>query len=344
MRKILFRMLLMCCVPASAAAQPLPDAAWLDSVLDAAGQRPFNGVALLRSGGAPPVLRVRGYADPLRLRPMPAQQHFVIGSVSKQITAVLILRLADAGLLDLHAPARRCDPALPAWADSVTAHQLLTHTAGVQGYGQPLAFPPGSRFAYSGLGYEVLGRMAEQAGGRSYARQAEDLFRICGMRRSAYPSRAVRRRVRGYVRQADGTPVREPVPASPAYVPAGLLVSTAGDLLRWNEALHGGSLLSRSSYQLMTQAHAARGHFLWGEVGYGYGIQRLGGEPPAELGHSGYVPGFITLNAYYPASQTSLILLENLDWADEALVMAFSEERRILGALRARLGMPPAAE
>lgn len=149
-----------------------------------------------------------GYADTASRRVVQPDDLFRIASVSKPITAVAALRLADAGLLDLAAPAfallptlgpppgQSPDPRLPA----ITGERLLWHAGGwdraVSGdpvfqnaqiaaalgvtapasasdvirymLGRSLDFDPGARYAYSNLGYMVLGRMIEAVTGESY--------------------------------------------------------------------------------------------------------------------------------------------------------------------------------
>ena len=110
---------------------------------------------------------------------------FQIGSTTKLWTASLVMQLVDEGCLDLDQPVRRYLPefriADESAAASITARQLLSHTAGFEGDiftdtgkgddclekyvltlgDTPQLFPPGERFSYNNAGYCVLGRLVE---------------------------------------------------------------------------------------------------------------------------------------------------------------------------------------
>jgi D-alanyl-D-alanine carboxypeptidase len=116
-------------------------------------------------------------------------------------------------------------------------------------------------------------------------------------------------------------------------VPAALLISTANDLLIWNKMLHEGDLLSKESYEQMTTPYMIQDHSLMGKVGYGYALRISEENGVKAIGHTGYVPGFISMNYYYPQTKTSLIMLENLDWNDESIQNTFCFEMGVKGVL-----------
>ncbi|MDQ0366535.1 serine hydrolase domain-containing protein [Catenuloplanes indicus] len=103
--------------------------------------------------------------------PMRPDSVFDLASITKVFTAVLTLRLADAGTLDLDAPLTRFLPEFP--APGVTAAMLLTHTGGMpvspsspRGFlTTPPVAAPGTVFRYSGVGPMVLGRLIEKQTG-----------------------------------------------------------------------------------------------------------------------------------------------------------------------------------
>jgi CubicO group peptidase (beta-lactamase class C family) len=122
-----------------------------------------------------------------------ARSVFPIMSVTKPYTAAMVMQLARTGRIKLDDRIGQYLPDLPAWRDSVTIRQLLTHTGGVVSIDNlpgwrrwkdsvrtnaaslarianlPLGFPPGSRYAYSNSGYIVLGTLIERVEGRPYA-------------------------------------------------------------------------------------------------------------------------------------------------------------------------------
>lgn len=100
------------------------------------------------------------------------------------------------------------------------------------------------------------------------------------------------------------------------YVAAGAFISTVHDLTLWNSALHGGKLQADSGYQLMMtkQPNTSRKHPIFGKTDYGYGVTIDTKTPHLQLGLTGFVPGFASLNYYFPESETSLVILSNLAW------------------------------
>lgn len=128
-----------------------------------------------------------GLADVSTGRAMGPNTRFYLGSVSKVLTSLLVLRLRDAGKLDLEAKAQRWVLGLDG---RVRVHHLLSHSAGLPREGpgeywfngrfpetgallkfaaQPLDFAPGSRARYSSVGYALLGHIASRVHGGSFA-------------------------------------------------------------------------------------------------------------------------------------------------------------------------------
>ncbi len=313
----------------------------IDSLIKSEGKSPtgFNGVVLVAHKDAILYANTNGMASVKQQTKFTKTTQFVIGSLSKQITAVLILQEVDKHRLKLDAPIKTYLPELTQpWASVVTTHQLLNHTSGIVALDTALATPAGTTFAYSGLGYALLGRIIASVSGKSYASQVTALFKRCGMLHSTDPSlKNMPDLAEAYIREKDGT-IREEIKTfETAYIPAGSLISCIGDLQQWNKLLHGGKLLSKVSYQKMTTASSKRNHPIWGNVGYGYGIQLDKNDGLLEFGHSGYSSGFVSINFYYPASQTSVIVLENFDRLDDDFKKTFSYEEFIRDVYRKSL-------
>ena len=126
-----------------------------------------------------------GYADMAARRPVTPDTLFDIASIGKWFTAVALLQQCEAGHLDLHAPVSAYLPwfGLRSRFAPVTAHHLLSHTAGLAAayaetpgsrYDAVLrdveaAYAPGAHFHYSNTGYKVLGFLLEAVCGRSRA-------------------------------------------------------------------------------------------------------------------------------------------------------------------------------
>lgn len=195
----------------------VPELASFDQVLTALMGRwgiPGGAIAVVKDGRLV-LARGYGYSDAQAKEPVAPDALFRIASVSKPITAVAALRLAEQGRLDLDAKAFALLPDLtpPAGATvdarlgTITVRQLLSHVGGwdrdrsgdpmfrstqiadalgttppagaeaVIRYmrGRPLDFSPGERYVYSNFGYAVLGRVIEQASGQSYGAYVTDV-------------------------------------------------------------------------------------------------------------------------------------------------------------------------
>lgn len=199
----------------------------------------------------------------------PADAVMRAGSIGKWLTAVLALRLAARGRIDLDAAvAEHWPDAVPQTPTAVplTVRHLLGHRGGVVRFsplgslydpGSPtlaataaslgrtsLLGTPGDQFVYSNAGYALVGALLERATGDAFAELASrELFAPVGMPQSCFgpsPAGSVRGRIWTY----DGRPIREPAGASGS-LPALDLHSSADDLARFGAALLDGSLLGQ---------------------------------------------------------------------------------------------------
>jgi D-alanyl-D-alanine carboxypeptidase len=305
----------------------------IDSLITAPTSKPFNGVILIAQGPKIVYAKTQGHAQdkiPLKLN-----DQFVIGSISKQIAAVMVLHEFDKGHLQLHVPIRQYLPELKAkWADSVTIHQLLTHTHGITKLDVPLAFEAGTQYAYSQIGYQLLSDIIERTSGKSFSTLSSELFKKCKMTQTFHPAiKHYKNLVKG---NEDGKQISEKESLE-NYVAAGSFISTASDLLLWNNALHNGHLLKASSYQLMMtkQKNAVRQHPIFGITAYGYGITVSNKDNILQVGQTGFAPGFISMDFYFPAKKVSVILLDNMAWDTDNLMKTFYYHLEILKILKA---------
>jgi D-alanyl-D-alanine carboxypeptidase len=287
-------------------------------------------VAISR-GGEMLVQRAWGMADVAANRPATAANSYKIGSVSKQFTAVLILKQVERGRLALgDSIGRYLTTGLrPEWR-SLTIEQLLNHTSGLpndlQRDGNPedavstdtmiawaardtMAFAPGTRMAYSNVGYVLLGALVERLYEKPFgAALQEEIARPLGLRTLRWcvaPKDSTA--TTGYL--YDGPGKLQPAPfAHPSKsLGAGGLCATAGDLAAWNRALHGGRVLSPASYAAMTTPRGAA-------RGYGFGLQFSTQPPPwgaRIIYHVGGTVGFSAQNAWFPAESLSVTVLYN---------------------------------
>ncbi len=190
---------------------------------------------------------------------MTPQTPFYLGSVSKSFTALAIMQLAEAGKIDLDAPAQRYLPwfrlADPTASQQITVRQLLDHTSGIPNYAGEVAFVsqssrsmeallraqagvrpagrPGERFEYSNLNYVALGAIVEAASGQPYADYvAQHIFAPLDMVHSYAAPEQATGVATGY-QYFFGFPRPRPSPDIPATVPAGRLISSAEDMCHY---------------------------------------------------------------------------------------------------------------
>lgn len=303
---------------------------------DPAATRPFSGVAVVAEGDDVVYSHASGYADRGRSVPLTVESRFVVGSVAKQVTAALVLQQVERGTLDLDAPAAGYLPPGGAPLDArVKVRHLLAHTSGIVARDRPPATVPGSTFAYSNAGYDLLGDILERVTGETFGAAAARLFRACGMTHTAvFGAAGDPGPVAGFEEAEDGRLL--PVERAPEWEhgPSAGIVSTAGDLVRWSRCLHGGRVLSPAGYAAMTGASAARPH-RWGTLGYGFGLQLSSDDGIVEFSHGGYVPGFVATLAYYPASGRTLVVLENTSWRADDMRRAFAPHDALREVVRA---------
>ena len=197
---------------------------------------------------------------------------------NQQFTAACTLLLEERGKLKLDVPVKTYLPDAPPTWDKVTIFNLLTHTSGIPSFTEfpdysatqatpttpeklvarfrdkPLNFQPGEKWEYSNSGYALLGYLIEKASGQSYSQFVQDnVFTPLGMKDSGYDSNAMVlwHRASGYTSDG-GKIVNANYVAMSIPFSAGALYSTTEDLLRWEQGLMGGKLLSPASLQKMT--------------------------------------------------------------------------------------------
>lgn len=304
----------------------------IDSLLKSQTSTPFNGIIYCVSDDRVLASNVQGFSDFTAKSPLKLTDQFVIGSISKQFTAAIILKEYERKNVQLHVPIRWYMPELKQkWADSVTIHHLLTHTHGIVDMDKPSIFPVGTQFNYSQIGYDLLAKIAERATGKKFEILSEELFEKCGMINSLHPaSEGINSLAIGYVEKNKQLEID--INSFQNYPAAGSFISTVEDLARWNACLYGGKVLKKKTLTLMEtpQVGAVRNHPLFGETFYGYGITVTGEKEQLQFGQTGFAPGFVSMNYYFPNTKTSLIMLSNVVYGDDDLKKAFECHLKVL--------------
>ncbi len=304
----------------------------VDSLLNIKTTTPFNGIIYCVSDENVLLSKVQGFSDFTAKSPLKLTDQFVIGSISKQFTAALILKEYERNNVQLHVPIRWYMPELKQkWADSVTIHQLLTHTHGIVDMDKPSIFPAGTQFNYSQIGYDLLAKIAERATGKKLEILSKELFEKCGMINTLHPaSEGITSLAIGYTEK--NKQIEIDINSFQNYPAAGSFISTVEDLARWNTCLYGGKVLKKKTLKLMLapQQGAVRNHPLFGETLYSYGITVSGENEQLQYGQTGFAPGFVSMNYYLPNTKTSLIMLSNVVYGDDDLKKAFDYHLKVL--------------
>ncbi|MGZ8376291.1 MAG: serine hydrolase domain-containing protein [Gemmatirosa sp.] len=329
------------CVGASTAAAQADRAALstrLDSIAGAAvaGNRAVGIVAAVVRGTDTLLMKSYGRADVEWNVPMPTDATFEIGSIAKQVTAVAVLQLRDAGKLSLDDDVTKWLPDFDTRGNEVPLRRLLDHTSGIHDFTEtpefrslvsnrvfprdsayalikrhPFDFPTGERQLYNNSAFFLLGLIVEKASGMTYEDFVEQkLFAPLGMTRSMYGNymENVARRAHGYGLQ-NGQVWRMPTNITTWALGAGGLYSTAADLVTWLTALHGGRVLSPKSYAEM-MAPATLGNGMKLRYGMGVGVYRdVRGLDVVE--HGGIVAGFRSEARWYPEAKAAVVVLTN---------------------------------
>ncbi|MFG1792109.1 serine hydrolase domain-containing protein [Nocardia sp. NPDC049149] len=275
----------------------------------------------------------RGRADGWAAAGRPtADTQYRIGSITKSMVGVVVMRLRDEGKLDLSDPLERHVPGAP--MGNRTVAQLLSHTAGVRAEspgewwertkggdwaelaasmdGEATVDRAGRRHHYSNVGYAALGELVARLRGQSWfdAVRAEVLAPL-GMDRTT-PSPVAPHASGWAVHPWADVVLPEPAHDHGAMAAAGQLWSTADDLARWAIFLCGdtGEVLAKDTWEEMREPAAVIDQDAWTE-GYGLGVQLCRHNGRRLLGHGGAMPGFIATVWADPAERTGVLFLSN---------------------------------
>ncbi|MBN8828311.1 MAG: beta-lactamase family protein [Sphingobacteriia bacterium] len=296
-----------------------------------------SGTILVIKGNKTIFNKAYGFADVNKRVLNTINTQFPIASLSKIFTSVAILKLAENNVLNIN---DKLDKALPTykakWSKDVSLHHLLTHTSGVPNYIEteefkklykspqstqtvinigkdlPLRFIPGSKYEYSGFGFNLLGAVIEHASNIKYEDYlANNFFIPLKMSRTFIPrnklvsSLYTKNKIlaKGYLKDKNNLIETKGLNLSLAFGEAGI-ISTTHDLYKWQKGLFKGKLLSENYLNLMLTNHSQN---------HGYGIfisTKLSNEKVYY--HQGRINGFSTIMAYEPKRDIHIIILSNI--------------------------------
>ncbi|WP_340680270.1 serine hydrolase [Paraglaciecola sp.] len=311
----------------------------VSSFFDNAIDQDSPGIAFLAAKNGKIIYTgAKGMADMGNNIPISASTKFRIGSITKQFTAVAILKLQEQGKLSIDDKLSKYLPDFPK-ADQVTLRQLMNHTSGIHNYTDaadfiegvttPITaqnlinkiktfdydFESGSRWSYSNSGYFILGNIVEQVSGKTLSQfWQEQLFTPLNMKDTGvyingktYSNEAL-----GYSYEKNET-LRATDWDMTHAGGAGNIYSTVEDLFRWNEALFNNKVLSPESFaDFTTKAKLNNGEdvgSLGDSYGLGIGLSEIFGKKL--INHNGSLNGFSSYMGRVPSENLTVVSLSN---------------------------------
>jgi D-alanyl-D-alanine carboxypeptidase len=261
---------------------------------------------------------------------------FEIGSITKQFTAALIMKLQEQGQLHVDDSISVYLPDYK-FPSAITLRMLLTHTSGLANYTTfaeypgwaihgvseatilsavnqtPLLFPPGTQWSYSNSNYFVLGAIIEKLSGQSYEANLEQyIFQPLGLTNTYFSLPPPGQSAIGYTLNG---PIVVPtlVADRSAAFAAGALSTNVSDLVAWDNALINGKVVSPASFTaMMTPVSSA----IPGGGSYGFGLALRPFDNRPTIWHNGLINGFTAETDVFLDSGLAVVVLTNSDAAN----------------------------
>jgi len=311
----------------------------LSAQIDALFQ-PFNEVnapgasVLVTQNGRAVFAKGYGLADLETKTPCTTNTNFRLASVSKQFTAMCVLKLAEQKKLRLDERLTDFFPEFPAYGRDITVSHLLSHTSGLLDYEDLIppgttmpvldrdvlrllmqqdktSFPPGAQYRYSNSAYALLALIVEIRSGQTFAGfLRKNIFEPLKMQHSlAYetglglvPNRAFGYGLKSNVWQRTDQSLTSSVLGD------GGIYSSVTDLSKWDAALYQHKIVSESTLRAAFSPHTPTDR-----PGRSYGFGWYLGEYRGvkEIWHSGESIGFRTRLARFPEKKFTVIILAN---------------------------------
>jgi CubicO group peptidase (beta-lactamase class C family) len=198
------------------------------------------------------------------------------------------------------------------WAQKVTIRHLLTHTDGLVSTQLPPVFTPGNQYQINPAGQELIIKLLEKTTGITVPNLSANLFERLKMNNTTAPELKVKKSLaKSYRKDEAGKWIPTEKITELGWQVVGYL-STASDLALWNMALHNQRVFSdTSSYRQLVSFNAVYEHPMFGSSQQGLGLLKVQQSGTTYYAQTGNTAGFNTMNVYYPATQTSIIVLSN---------------------------------
>jgi CubicO group peptidase (beta-lactamase class C family) len=301
------------------------------------------GLALLVSRKGVPI-RTEGFglANVELNVPVKPETIFQSGSIGKQFTAAGVMLLVEEGKIGLNDPLAKYFDSGPSWWRDVTIRELLSHTAGFTDYPKdfdlrkdytedelikivesiPPAYPPGTNWKYSNLGYVTLGVLIHKVSGQYFGDFLQErVFKPLRMSTTRIVSEAdiIPNRAAGYVLDKGQLKNQEWVSPSANSTADGSLYFSILDLAKWDATLYTERVLKESSKREMwTVATSSDGKPNRASYGFGWFVESQNGHRVVE--HGGRWQGFSTQISRYFDDGLTVVVLTNQGNCDPHLI------------------------
>jgi CubicO group peptidase (beta-lactamase class C family) len=302
----------------------------IDALLNAYSKdNKFNGSVLVAYKGNVLFQKGYGYKNVESQQVNDANTIYQIGSITKQITAAVIMQLHEEKKLSIQDKLSKYYPSFPN-GDKITVEHLLTHTSGIYNYtndtglmkrnveqsysedrmlaifkDRPLDFEPGTKWNYSNSGYSLLGYIIQKVTKKPYEQVVrERILRPLGMVNSGFDFTHLKTgdKAQGYFAINGSTSMRAPIVDSSIAYAAGALYSTVGDLFKWESAISTNKILKYDSWKTVFTPYKNK-------YGYGWSIDSIYNK--ITMAHSGGIHGFSSFITRFPEDKLAVILLTN---------------------------------
>lgn len=248
-------------------------------------QKKFSGNVLLSKNNEIIFNESYGYSNKEKGIKNTPETKFMIGSMTKSITALCIMQLSEKGMLSTQQNIEDYIPDLYK-GHGITIHHLLTHTSGIPNYimlkkqikweerhipqemlqivkGYKLKFPVGEKWSYSNTNYLILGLIIEIVSGMSYHQYVKNyIFSPAKMNNSGFIDEEQKNVANNYIEGKKGFYIDPSM-----WFACGDIVSTVGDFYLLDRAIQDGKLLKAQTVKEMQKPHHDGKY-----VKYGYGL------------------------------------------------------------------------
>jgi CubicO group peptidase (beta-lactamase class C family) len=326
MRKIVFSFVVIV-LSVQLLAQPVEQK--IDELLTAyVNQNKLNGSVLVAQKGKVIYQKGFGYRNAEEKISNDVNSIFQIGSITKQITAAVIMQLQQEGKLSVQDRLSKYFSGFTN-GDKITIENLLTHTSGIYNYTNdtsimksdvtrhysqqemltlfskyPSDFEPGTKWNYSNSAYSLLGYIIEKVEKKPYEKVVrERIFQPLGMTNSGFDftNLSNSNKTKGYF-SLNPKPVPAPIVDSTIAYSAGAVYSTVGDLYKWERAIYTNKILKTESWKAVFTPYKNK-------YGYGWGIDSLYGR--LITAHSGGIHGYSSYIIRFPQDEVTVIVFDN---------------------------------